>query len=142
MRVELAKSLQTGGSDQTIWYTMLFLMMSFTTVCYTTFSIFQHISEECATVLHENNAEIRTEGGAIKTLFVCAIFVCFFAYFGLFFLRKQLLSALLFFLLVFLFCLSHTPYPIDSMVWGGKGREEKAINTHASQRYLQAAEGI
>ena len=53
------------------WSTMLFSMISFTAVYFTTISIFQHIREECATVLHKNKAEIRTEGGATETLVVC-----------------------------------------------------------------------
>ena len=74
MGVNHAKSLQTGFADQTIWSTMLFSMMSFTAVYYTTNSKFQHIRAEYATVLLENKAEIRTEGGVTKTLFVCVFF--------------------------------------------------------------------
>ena len=78
MRVKHPKSLQTGCAEQTIWSMMLFSMISFTAVYYTTISIFQHIRAECATVLHENNAEIRTEGGATETLVVCLCVVFFF----------------------------------------------------------------
>ena len=61
-------------ADQTIWSTMLFSMMSFTAVYYTTNSKSQHIRVEYATVLLENKAEIRTESGVTKTLFVCVFF--------------------------------------------------------------------
>ena len=54
---------------------MLFSMMSFTAVYYTTISKFQHIRTEYATVLLENKAEIRTEGGVTKTLFVRVFFL-------------------------------------------------------------------
>ena len=74
MGVKNAKSLQTSFADQTIWSTMLFSMMSFTAVYYTTYSKFQHIRAEYATVLLENKAEIRTESGVTKTLFVCVFF--------------------------------------------------------------------
>ena len=74
MGVKHAKSLQTSFADQTIWSTMLFSMMSFTAVYYTTDSKFQHIRAEYATVLLENKAEIRTESGVTKTLFVCVFF--------------------------------------------------------------------
>ena len=71
------------------WSTMLFSMIPFTAVYYTTISIFQHIRAECATVLHENKAEIRTEGGATETLVVClCVCVCFF-FFRLYFLSKN-----------------------------------------------------
>ena len=73
-RVKHEKSLQTGCADQTIWSTMLFSMMSFTAVYYTTISIFQHISEEYTPVLLENKTEIRTEGRPTKNLFVCVFF--------------------------------------------------------------------
>ena len=71
------------------WSTMLFSMISFTAVYYTTISIFQHIRAECATVLHENKAEIRTEGGATETLVVCLCVVFFFFFFRLYFLSKN-----------------------------------------------------
>ena len=94
------------------WSTMLFSMISFTAVYYTTISIFQHISAECATVLHENKAEIRTEGGATETLVVC---LCFFFFFQALLFEQELLSALFFFFYV-LFCLLRTPYAINSML--------------------------
>ena len=98
------------------WSTMLFSMISFTAVYYATISIFQHIRAECATVLHENKAEIRTEGGATETLVVCLCVVFFFFFFfqALLF-EQELLSALFFFFYV-LFCLSRTPYAINSMI--------------------------
>ena len=96
------------------WSTMLFSMISFTAVYYTTISIFQHIREECATVLHKNKAEIRTEGGATETLVVCLCVVFFFFFQALLF-EQELLSALFFFFYV-LFCLSRTPYAINSML--------------------------
>ena len=114
MRVKHPKSLQTGCAEKTIWSTMLFSMISFTAVYYTTISIFQHIRAECATVLHENKAEIRTEGGATETLVVCLCVVFFFFFQALLF-EQELLSALFFFFYV-LFCLSRTPYAINSML--------------------------
>ena len=48
-------------------------------------------------VLHENKAEIRTEGGATK-LCLCVRFIYLFIfYFRLYFLSNELLSALFFF---------------------------------------------
>ena len=59
-------------------------------------SIFQHIRAECAMVLHENKAEIRTEGGATK-LCLCVRFIYLFIfYFRLYFLSNELLRALFF----------------------------------------------
>ena len=92
MGVKNAKSLQTSFADQTIWSTMLFSMMSFTAVYYTTNLKFQHIRAEYATVLLENKAE----SGVTKTLFVCVFFFLFFF--------NELL-----------FSLSRTPYAIESM---------------------------
>ena len=74
MGVKHAKSLQTSFADQTIWSTMLFSMVSYTAVYYITNLKFQHIRAEYATVLLENKAEIRTESGVTKTLFVCVFF--------------------------------------------------------------------
>ena len=44
-------------------------------------SVFQHIRAECAMVLHENKAEIRTEGGATK-LCLCVRFIYLFFILG------------------------------------------------------------
>ena len=49
-------------------------MMSVAAVYYTTISVFQHISAEYETVLHENKAEIGTEGGPTKTMCVYVFF--------------------------------------------------------------------
>ena len=97
MRVKHPKSLQTGCAEKTIWSTMLFSMISFTAVYYTTISIFQHIRAECATVLHENKAEIRTEGGATETLVVCLCVVFFFFQALLF--EQRTFKRIIFFLL-------------------------------------------
>ena len=92
---------------------MLFSMISFTAVYYTTISIFQHIRAECATVLHENKAEYGLKAEQPK-LWLC-VCVWFFFFFRLYFLSNELLSALFFFFYV-LFCLSRTPYAINSML--------------------------
>ena len=61
-------------------------------------------------VLHENKAEIRTEGGATK-LCLCVRFIYLFIfYFRLYFLVHY------FFPFHDLFCLSRTPYVIDFML--------------------------
>ena len=109
--VKHAKSLQTGCADQTTCSTMLFSMMYFTAVYYTTISIFQHIGAECATVLHENKTEIRTEGRPTKTLFVCVCFLFYNYYF-----RERTFKRIVCFSFNVLFCLPRTPNAIDSML--------------------------
>ena len=81
MRVKHPKSLQTGCAEQTIglrccfrWYPLLQFIIP----------LFRYFNTraECATVLHENKAEIRTEGGATETLVVCLCVFFFFFFFS------------------------------------------------------------
>ena len=97
MRVKHPKSLQTGCAEQTIWSTMLFSMISFTAVYYTTISIFQHIRAECATVLHENKAEYGLKAEQPK-LWLC-VCVWFFFFFQALLFEQRTFKRIIFFLL-------------------------------------------
>ena len=73
----------------------------------------RRISAEYETVLHENKAEIRTEGGPTKTLCVCFYFIIIIL--GSTF-RQRTFKRIVCFSFSVLFCLSRKPNAIASML--------------------------